>query len=65
MKLIPILQAGGLKKALALAGIGVAGVAYKQTHQEDPYSEHNESDVGTKDYIRFNSVTNHSNRKVQ
>jgi len=65
MKLIPILQAGGLKKALALAGIGVAGVAYKGTHQEDPYSEPNESDIGTKESIRFKIVKNEANRKVQ
>lgn len=63
MKLIPILQAGGLKKALALAGIGVAGVAYKGTHQEDPNSEHNELDIAMKDSIRLNFVTDQANRK--
>lgn len=65
MKLIPILQAGGLKKALALAGIGVAGVAYKGTHQEDPNSEHNELDIAMKDSIRLNFVTDQANRKVK
>ncbi len=47
-----ILQAGGLKKALALAGIGaVSSVAYKGTHHEDPYPEHTDSDFGQTDSI--------------
>ena len=66
MKLIPILQAGGLKKALALAGIGAVGVAYKGQHQEDPSSssaESTESDT-TKDSVRLTFSTNQANRKV-
>jgi hypothetical protein len=70
MKLIPILQAGGLKKALTLLGIGAAGVAYKgggggaTQQEEDPYSEHIDSG-STKDSIRLNFVTNQANRKVE
>jgi hypothetical protein len=65
MKLFAILQAGGLKKALALAGIGGAfGVAFKGNNpQEDHDSSEQQPD--SKDSVRLNFVTNQANRKVR
>ena len=64
MKLFAILQAGGLKKALALAGIGGAfGVAFKGNN---PQEDHDSSEqIDSRDSVRLNFVTNQANRKVR